>query len=212
MATNDLLTAAEAYRALNITNVTEQTTVGTHVAELITEASLFIDDLCGPVVSRSVTETFLEPSGSLNLRVPPGSPTFTATFTSITEYSSGTATVLTAEDFDTAGTYRWEPRKGVLLRRSSWSYTTWGPQEVIVVYTAGRFADTASVSQKFKGACRKVLMHKWQNRGSQSGFGTPSGDGAPFGGIPYSPKTLLDHLRVDLKDELLLDSAGVVLA
>lgn len=212
MATNDILTAAEAYRALNITVASEQTAVATHLGELITEASLYIDDLCGPVVKRDVTETFLEPVGAQFLKVPPGSPTFTVTFASVTEYNSGTATVLTAEDFDTSGTYRFVARTGTLLRRTSWLNAPWGPQEVIVAYNAGRYADTASVSQKFKGACRKVLLHKWQNRGSQSGFGTPGGDGAPFGGIPYSPKTLLDHLRVDLKDELLMDSMGLVIA
>lgn len=201
----DIITVAEARRHLNIPN--SDTAITTALAEVVTEASRLIDDLCGPVVRRNVTETILEPCGPLFLKVPPGSPTFTVTFTSVTEYNGGSALVLTAEDFDTAGTYRWEPRTGRLLRRSSWTHYAWAPQEVVVAYEGGRFNTTALVSQKFKGACRKVLMHKWQARGSQSGFGTVGGDGAPFGGVPYSPKTLLDHLRVDLKDELLLDSA-----
>lgn len=212
MATNDLLTATEAYRALNITNAADQTRVATHLAEVITEASMFIDDLCGPVVKRDVTEIFRQPYGSVALRVPPGSSTFTVTFATVTEYASGTATVLTAEDADTAGTYRYDPRTGALLRRSSWMTSAWYAHELVVVYNGGRFADTAAVDQKFKGACRKVLMHKWQNRGSQSGFGTPGGDGAPFGGIPYSPKTLLEHLQVDLRGELLLHAAGLTIA
>lgn len=210
MATNDLITVAEAKRHLRVNDSSADTTIG----ELITEASLFLDELCGPVVVQNVTKTVLAPSGSVFLDVPPGSPTFTVTSLVVTEYNSGVATVLTAEDFDTAGTYRYDPTLGRILRRSSWSDTAWGPQEVTVAYTAGRFANTAAVDQRFKGACRKVVAHKWQARGYTIAPGAPSGgDGPPgFASIPYSPERLVKDLRVDLRGELLLDSLGLAIA
>jgi hypothetical protein len=201
----DLLALDEAKRPLNIRD--SDTLSDIELAEVITAASQFIDDLCGPVIIRPApTLTVLEPCGPLFLPVPPGSPTFGVTFTSVTEYSSGVATVLTAEDIDTAGTYRYDPHIGCLRRRSSWSSTSWGLQEVVVEYTAGRFDDTSAVSQKFKSACRKVLVHRWQGRGAGSGAAAVGEDGPSFGAIPYSPAKLVEHLAVDLKNEVLLDS------
>lgn len=212
MAANDIIDLADARRTLGIGST--DTSTDADLTALITESSMFLDDLCAPIVSRSVTETVLEPTGAVFLKVPPGSPTFTVTFTSVTEYNAGVATVLSAEDFDTAGTYRWEPLTGRLLRRSSWSTSTWGLQEVVVIYTAGRFANTAAVSEKFKGACRQVLAHKWQARGRTIAIGAPvGGEGPPgFAGIPYSPTTLLKNLQVILRDELLMDAMGLAIA
>lgn len=183
--TLDLLTLTEAKAALNIAS--SDTSVDTELAQVITAASRMVDSVYGPVVEREVTTNVLAPNGRIWLDRP-------LTITSVTEYLSGTATVLTAEDADTAGTYRFDSTTGSLLRRTSWTDTYWSGHELVVVYQAGRYADTASVDEKFKEAAVVCLIHLWQHRGSQSGFGTPGGDGAPFGGVPFSSKQLRDKL------------------
>lgn len=210
MAANDLLTLPEAKRALRIND----SSTDSDLAEVVTEASMHIDTLCGPVVRRDVTETILHPAGDVFLDVPPGSPTFTVTFTSVTEYSSGVPTMLTAEDFDTSGTYRWDPTLGRILRRSAWAGTVWGPQEVVVAYEAGRFDTTEEVDQRFKGACRMVVAHIWQARGRTIAVGAPvGGEGPPgFAGIPYSPEQLDKWLRFKLREELLMSGHGLTVA
>ena len=193
MAANDILTTAEAGAALNM-NASEQTANATELAQVISAASAFVDSVYGPVVAREVTKTVLAPSGRIWLDRP-------LSITSVTEYASGTATVLTAEDADTAGTYRLDTATGSLLRRSSWSGTSWGSQEVVVVYSSGRYANTASVDPKFKEAAVVALVHFWQHRGSQSGFGTAGGDGAPFGGVPFSSAQLRQKLIAMFPEE-----------
>lgn len=181
----DILTLAEAKASLNI--VLTDTSVDSELAQVVTAASRMVDSVYGPVVQRTVTKTVLNPQGTIWLDRP-------ASITSVTEYSGGVATVLTAEDFDTAGTYRLDTARGALLRRSSWATASWADQELVVEYTSGRYADTASVDAKFKEAAVVALVHLWQHRGSQSGFGSPGGDGAPFGGVPFSSKQLRDKL------------------
>ena len=199
----DILTLAEAKRALNIPQ--SDTDVEAELAQVITSASRFVDSVYGPVVNRSVTRTFPEPKGTIRLPdVPPGSPTFTVTFTSVTEYSAGTATVLTAEDADTAGTYRYYSDKAALKRRSSWSDTSWGSQEVVVVYTAGRAVNTAAVDEKFKEAGAVAVAHLWQHRGANSAAGVPGSEGQFFGGVPFKTGLLREKLREMYPEEALL--------
>ena len=193
MAATDILTTAEAGAALNM-SASEQTANATELAQVVSAASAFVDSVYGPVVARSVTKTVLSPSGRVWLNRP-------LSITSVTEYVSGTGTVLTAEDADTAGTYRLDSSTGSLLRRASWSDTYWSGHEIVVVYSSGRYANTAAVDPKFKEAAVAAVVHFWQHRGSQSGFGTPGGDGAPFGGVPFSTDSLRRKLIAMFPEE-----------
>ena len=184
--TLDILTLTEAKAALNIPS--SDTSNDTELAQVITAASRFVDSVYGPVVQRTVTKAFSAPYGTLWLDRP-------AAITSVTEYVSGTGTVLTAEDFDTAGTYRVDLTTGRLARRSSWADYPWVGHEVVVVYTSGRAANTAAVDETFKEAAVVALIHLWQHRGAQSGAASFGGDGAPFGGVPFSSKQLRDKLK-----------------
>ena len=193
----DIITLAEAQAALNITNAADKTATATELAQVVSAASRMVDSVFGPVVQRTVTKTVVAPSGTVWLDQP-------AAVTSVTEYVSGVATVLTAETATTAGTYRLDATSGALRRRSNWSDSAWAANEVVVVYTAGRAANTAAVDPKFKAACAVCVVHLWQHRGAQSGFGSVGGDGAPFGGVPFSTRVLRDKLRAMYPEEALL--------
>lgn len=185
MAVTDILDLVEAKAALNIKQT--DNVDATELAQVISAASAFVDSVYGPVVARTATKLIVSPSGTVWLDRP-------LTITSVTEYVSGTATVLTAEDFDTAGTYRLDTTTGALTRRSSWANSYWYAHELVVDYSSGRYASTATVAPKFKEAAVVALIHFWQHRGSQSGYGTPGGDGAPFGGVPFSTAQLRQKL------------------
>lgn len=151
MATLDLLTIDEAKAAVNLPDNAPQQEA--QLALWTTAISQRIDDLCGPVVIRSVTETIDADGGLLFLSHYPVSA-----ITTVTEYQSGTGTAITAEALATAGGYRL--RDGILERRSSWSSTSWNGQ-VVVVYQAGRYANTATVDAKFKAAAGSILRRLW---------------------------------------------------
>lgn len=205
----DILTAAEARTALNaVSNWNAQDTP--ELEQVVTAASRFVDSVFGPVVTRSVTRTVFSPSGPIALDVPPGSPTFTVSSLAVTEYTAGSATVLAAETalVSTSNDYRYDSRLGLLRRRASWSNSSWGSQEVLVVYIAGRYASTAACDAKFKEAAAAALIHFWQHRGPSSGFPAASGDGAPFGGVPFSTA----QLRVKLRSMMPEEALGPVLA
>lgn len=133
----------------------------------ITAVSRRLDDACGAIVQRAVTE-LLDGSGAtqLWLRHP------AAAFTSVTEYQGTTAVTLTRETpgtMPTAGYYA-DPHKpdpalfsGRLTRRASgvdyWWYGWAGRGNVSVVYTAGRYATTEAVAPHFKEAALVMLRN-----------------------------------------------------
>lgn len=156
MAVTDILTEDEALVAINMVG-----SGGDHVLELalwVSAISEAIDAKCGPVVVRTVTDEIRYPNGG----------TFTTLHTPIysvsalTEYVSGTGTVLTAEDFDTVGTYRvvGSGHDVAIERRSGWGgYAYTGL--VKITYTAGRYATTEAVGAKFKLAAASILRRLW---------------------------------------------------
>jgi hypothetical protein len=159
VATLDILTEAEGSAAINAGAV-----VHAELPGLITGISGQIDDLCGPVVAREVTEYHDGGRESILLRTSP-----IMSVTSVTEYdSAGTSTTLTAATPST------KPADGYLLdsrgliaqifRRSGGGRATFtiGEQNVVVVTSAGRFADTASVDEMFKSAAKSILRAVWQ--------------------------------------------------
>lgn len=199
----DLLTLSEAKRALNI-----EATDDDHDAELasfITAVSQAIDDRCGYVVKRTITATYSPDeymNGSLILTEAPASPTADNSITTVTEYSSGTAQVLAAETVTTSTSYDYSfnPRTGIVSRRSTWAATNFAGQNVVVVYVAGRYDDTASVAPKFKQAAAMMLKHLWvaeQGVGGSAVFGASDlGTSVPGFSVPNAVLELLsDELR-----------------
>jgi hypothetical protein len=190
MATLDLLDSNEAAGALAGTGTPDST----KLAMLNTAVSHLLDEICGPIVTRSVTRTVIAPSGAIWLDVPVGSPTFAISNLAVTEYTGGVGTTLAAETatVSTANDYRFDPTLGRLARRSSWYDTAWAGQEVLVVYIAGRFASTAAVGAKFKQAAKIALRHMWA---LEQGFGSLNED-VIVGGTGFAiPARALDLLR-----------------
>ena len=159
MAVLDLLSIAEARAAINSHDVTHDVAI----AAMVSGISAQVDDWCGPVVARAVTERHDGGSWWVPLRTTP-----ILTVTTVTEYTSaGTPTVLTVEDEDTkpAAGYLLESRGhfAQLLRRSSGTSANFatGRQNVVVVTSAGRYASTETVGEKFKAAVRSMLKVTW---------------------------------------------------
>lgn len=162
MATLDLLSIEEARSAINL--AAGVTTHDTELAEMVTGISAQVDELCGPVVARAVTETHDGGRPSITLDTVPIS-----SITSVTEYdTAGTSTALTAETVST------KPASGYLLetgalyakvhRRSSGADSVFlaGRQNVVIVTSAGRYATTAAVGGGFKSAAKSILRAVWQ--------------------------------------------------
>lgn len=196
--TLDVLTLAEAKTALNIPDAT--TTYNTELAQVITAASRFVDSVYGPVVRRTVTSERLEPGsiGIVQLRFAP-----IVSVSSVKEYKGGAESTLTAETETAAGDYRLDLRRGRIYRRESWQAYPFGYQSVVVTYIAGRATDTASADPKFKEAAVVALIHFWQHRGANSGAASFGGDGAPFGGVPFSTEKLREKLASMYPEEVL---------
>lgn len=171
MADIDIITLDEAKAALNMD--LDDDTFDDELAMFVTAVSERIDDLCGPVVKRAVTDEVHIGGGAI---IWPHQPPVD-TIESIIEYASGAATTLSAESLTVAGDYVFDnagTHNALLRRRSSWSNRSFGGGQVVVSYTAGRFDTTDDVSAKFKQAAAKTLAWLW--KGDQ-GVGS-----ATFGG------------------------------
>lgn len=201
MAVLDLITLGEAKATLNISSA--ELEHDEEIARFVSAVSERIDDLCGPVVARSVTE--LHDGGGYALR-PRSTPV--SAVTTLTEYAHTTPTVLTAE------TNASKPADGYLLvdewvhnvriiRRSagSDSYFATGRRNVELVFSSGRAATTADVPDHFKMAAALTLQHMWRpaagawTQSMQFDDGRPSSPVAAWM-VPKAVKELLaDELR-----------------
>lgn len=200
-STYDLLTLDEAKAALNIPLA--DTTFDTELASYITAVSQRLDDLCGPIVKRSVSDEIHD--GNVAWILPDFSPV--ASVGSVTEYSNGTGTVLTAESLSVAGDYTLEgagTHGAILQRRASFSDRAFSYGPVVVNYVAGRFNSTAAVSPKFKQAAAKMLSHMWrgdQGAGSAT-FGAPTE--TPLLGYGFAiPNAVVELLAEERKPPVL---------
>lgn len=164
MATLDVLTSAEAKAAVKQTasNASDE-----EIKRWNTAVSLRLDELVGPVVQRPVTDEL--DGGDLCVYL----STYPVTeIASVTEYdASGAETVLDLETLSV------KPSEGYRLRQYSANPTLFGnevrrrgagsfatfAQDVVVEYVAGRFADTASVDERFKAAARLMLKNVWRS-------------------------------------------------
>lgn len=150
--TLDILTLTEAKTALNLTTATHDT----ELAQWVTAISRRIDDLCGPVVVRAVTETH---QGGRHFVVPYQQPV--SSMTTVTEYNATSPTVLAAEVFPgTITTNDYAVVDGIVYRRMS-GYDSVFAGRVIITYQAGRYATTAAADAKFKLAAASILRRLW---------------------------------------------------
>lgn len=150
----DVLTLEESRGAINAqgANATDW------LDQWNTAVSAALDGWCGPVIARPVTEVH---DGGSTLIVPYANPV--GSVTSVTEYQGVTTRVLTVEALGTTQAFGYSFSNGVIYRRAG-GYPTqfWpGSQNVVVVLSIGRCADTASVPAVFKTAAQLTLAHLW---------------------------------------------------
>lgn len=176
----DILTGDEAKRLVGIAdnNGDQDDELGIY----ITAVSRRLDELCGPVVNRTLTaEAYNGGCASVRLRHAPVS-----SFTTVTEYNQTTAQVLTAEtnSVKTANNYLYDDELLRLYRRVNGTngYFPSGRRNVTVTYVGGRAATTTDVDGRFKRAAGIILTHLWRvDRGGGSDvFGDyPTGFAVP---------------------------------
>lgn len=163
MAAEDLLTLAEARGALKIPAAV--TTMDADLSALyIPAVTTIVEDIIGPVVIRSFTDT-VEGGGSVLLALRP-----IVSVTSVTE--QGTTL--------TAGTsYVADLSAGIVYAGSALATRGFlsGVDQVVVTYTAGRVANTAAVPANVKMAARIILAHNYQadQQGFRPDLGSPDG-------------------------------------
>jgi hypothetical protein len=192
MATEDLLTAAEARRFVNLGTL--DTTRGTLLAQYVTAASRALAKACGTIIYGTVTGE-LQSGGRSNVwtdRHP------VAQVVQVVEYDSTTAATLTAETNTTKPdqAYIVDLASGKITRRSGNATGIFpvGIDNVSITYVAGRFASTSAVDDRWKTACGLVLKNMWRAQefgtGTVDEFDVPQASFPRFT-IPNSVKELL---------------------
>lgn len=159
----DVLTLGEAKSALGLSST--DTNADDTIRALITAVSAQLDQMCGPVRTRTVTELHDGGCAAVHLRQRP-----VYSITSVTEYAGTTATTLTAESntAKSAANYLHDGTfgrlaSGSLIRRANNCDSVFEPgrRNVAVVYVAGRAANTDGVPAKFKQAAAMMLRNLW---------------------------------------------------
>lgn len=190
----DIVSLPEAYEAIN------NPAASGHDAQLarwITGVSRRIDDLCGPVVARTVTGELHDGGDTVVFlnRNPVDS------ITTVTEYDDTTSTTLTEETNatkpDDAYLVETFGSLSALRRRSGGVDATFvdGRKNVEVDYKTGRYADTAAVDPKFKMAVAGILRRLWaRDAGAWARGSDPFdvGSQAFFDAFKQSMKEFLD--------------------
>lgn len=159
----DVLTLGEAKAVLGLAST--DTTLDDYVRTLITAVSNQLDQMCGPIRTRSVTELH---DGGTNMVHLVRRPVYS--ISNVTEYDGTTATVLSAEsngtktstDYLHDGTFG-RLASGTIVRRSSNLDEAFpaGRRNVSVTFLAGRAASTDGVPAKFKQAAAMMLRNIW---------------------------------------------------
>ncbi len=194
----DLLSLLEGRDALNISS--GQTT---EIELYISAVSQALDRLCGPIVARDVTENHNGGDWSVWLWESP-----VRSITSVTEYDNLTARVLTAEtNLAKAPTnYIADLDAGRVQRRSNNLYQRFacGAGNITVVFSAGRYADTTAVEERFKLAAAIMLATNWRSE-QGSGTNTFGGftTGEPVFGATFAiPNKVRELLQNDMRAPL----------
>jgi hypothetical protein len=200
VAALDIITLAEAKATVNLdpTDVTHDA----ELARFISAVSSRIDDLCGPVVARSVTE--LHDGGDTTIR-PRSTPV--GAVTSLTEYVGTVPTVLTAESNVS------KPAAGYLLdvewvhnvkiiRRNGGNDARFplGRKNVELVYSAGRAANTAAVPDVFRMAAALTVQHMWKPSAGMWAQASQFGDDVRSPVAPWLvPRAVTELLHDELR-------------
>lgn len=195
-----VISLAEAKHGINLDVDPTKDKHDDELRRFITAVSRRLDELCGPVVKRTVTDEVHDGgNGLVFLDKHP-----VASVTAVKEYSGTTLTTLTAETVASqiADQYLLDTRLGLLHRRSSGSdilFTT-GRANVLVTYVAGRYDNTAAVDGKFKTAAALILQELWKpaaGRWAQNFAGEEVPLGImPWAALPRPARELLgDELR-----------------
>jgi hypothetical protein len=192
LATDDLLTAAEARRFVGLG--TADATRGTLLAQYVTAASRALAKGCGTIIYGTVTGELQ--SGGRPYVYLDRHPV--AQVVQVVEYDSTTPGTLTAETNASkpSESYVADLTSGKVTRRSGGATHLFptGIDNVYVTYVAGRFASTATVDDRFKTACGLVLKNMWRAQefanGSVDEFDVPQASFPRFT-IPNSVKELL---------------------
>ncbi len=160
----DVLSLAEAKTAVGLEQ--SNTDADERLRQAVTAISAQLDELCGPVRTRTVTAETHDGGGySIQLRRIP-----VYSITTVTEYTNTTSQVLTAESNATKAATNYlhdgtagKVISGRLVRRSSNYDTTYpaGRRNIEVTYVAGRAAATEVVPARFKEAASMMLRHIW---------------------------------------------------
>lgn len=184
MAANDIVTIAEATQYLQAAGNANSPLLD----EWITAASMAVDDLCGPVVQRTILAEEVRTFGETRIKLRYGR---VVSASSVVEYDElGAATTLTPETYSSkpADGYRLWPLAAPqwLERRELGAFSTFPVDgAVVITYVSGRFASTSTVSQRFKKATLALIAHLWAvEHGTANTFGdvqsfTPSGFAVP---------------------------------
>lgn len=200
--TLDLVSLDEGKRALNIPLA--DTSFDVEVASYITAVSQRLDDLCGPVVKRTITGEVHD--GGYEHIFPRFTPVMSVT--TVAQYTAGAVTTLAVETAATSTSNDYllvggGTHESTIRRRASWSDTYFpaGRSNVVITYVAGRFNDTASVSPKFKQGAAKMLSLLWkgdQGAGTVT-FGAPTElDGIGIVGFAV-PRAVTDLLAYEIR-------------
>lgn len=206
-AATDVITLASAKETLSIDP--NDATRDDLLEAYITATSERLDAAVGPIVQRTITDEAHD-GGDCIIRLL-HEPV--ASITTLTEYdTAGSGTVLTAEDYDTTGTYLLEPwparnptglYTGRVERRTTGRSTTWfttGRRNVVATYVAGRYATTAAAADSiFEHAARLLLRFLWQ----QELFGVASIEGyeQPVSTYPMTmPRVVRQMLAADWRE------------
>lgn len=195
--TLDVIDLDTALEAINMTG--SGADHGVAIERFITSVSRALDALCGPIVARSVQQTFYLPNTTVILHdwVSWGMARNNAEqdVTALVEYQSGTGTTLTGETLTVSGDYL--VVDGIIARRSGFSSISWkGP--IAVTYTAGRYATTADVDPLFIDAAAKILAREWPQYASAWSRGAGVFD-APEGSLGFfrSVEPVVDQWLAD---------------
>ncbi|GEM_PF-2970415 len=190
MATTDVLTQAEAARALGLTTASQTADTLGRLDLLTTAVSNELDRLCGAVVQRAESDN-LDGGGFFvwTQRRP------VANVTSLVEYAATTATTLTSSSNTSqpATGFQFDEQGKVWRRNGNGdSYFPEGRRNVVIGYTAGRYTHTTASDAgmaTFKQAAALILRDCWQNG---NGMGTDTYGGGDESGafITLGPELL----------------------
>jgi hypothetical protein len=161
--------------------------------ELVTSVSEMFDDLCGPVVSRTVTEKLN--GGTWYIR-PSMYPIVSVT--SLVEYASTTPTTLTEETNSSKPAAAYKIDGSRILRRSGNNDACFpeGRGNIEITYVAGRGAVTA-IPSRFKEAAKITIQAIWVR---EQGHGSVSFGDVPLVGATFAlPNAALEMLRKDIQ-------------